>query len=234
MAQRWCDLLFAHYPVPASQLRALIPTAFELDLWDREAWIAVVPFRMEAIRPRGLFPVPVLSVTPEINVRTYVRVNGQPGVYFFSLDAASLPAVRIARRFFHLPYFHARMTVHDSGEAIEYTSERLQEEARFTGSYRPTGVAPPSRPGTIEHWLTERYCFFTQDRAGHPVRGDIRHDPWPLQPAEAEITLDTMTAPLGLRLPDTPPLLHFARRLEVVAWMPTRLSDDAAALPPLG
>ena len=120
----WRDLLFAHWPLPAADLRHLVPSSLQLDLWSDEAWLGIVPFRMEGIRVRGLLPIPGLSSTPEINVRTYVIVNRKPGVYFFSLDASSRLAVRVARRFFHLPYFDARMGVRRDGDWIRYITSR--------------------------------------------------------------------------------------------------------------
>src|SRR5688572_2505606 len=108
MWQRWHDLLFAHWPVPTDVLRTIVPAPLALDTFEGQAWIGVVPFRMTGIRPRYLPALPWLSATPEINVRTYVTVNGVPGVYFFSLDAASYPAVVVARSMFRLNYRHAR------------------------------------------------------------------------------------------------------------------------------
>ena len=225
LSQIWCDLLFAHWPLPVADLRRAVPPQFDLDLWSGEAWIGVVPFRMQGIHFRGLLPVPGFSSTPEINVRTYVTIGGKPGVYFFSLDAANRAAVRVARRFFHLPYYWARMDLRRHGETIHYEScrrERHAPPAEFRARYRPSGAIAPAQAGTFEHWLTERYCFYTLDSDDAVVRGEILHDPWPLQPAEALIEANTMTAPFDLRLPDIAPIAHFARRLEVVAWTPAR------------
>jgi uncharacterized protein YqjF (DUF2071 family) len=220
MAQTWRELLFAHWAIPVAELARAVPQALELDLWNGEAFIAVVPFRMDGIYPRGTFPLPWLSATPEINVRTYVTYGGKRGVYFFSLDAANAVAVKIGRRFFHLPYVQATMKIHHEGERVYYETRRC--DAEFLGSYRPTGAVALARPGTLEHWLTERYCFYALDRRGNVFRGDIDHQPWPLQPAEASIQANTMTAPLGIELRGTP-LLHFARKIDVVVWMPERV-----------
>jgi uncharacterized protein YqjF (DUF2071 family) len=220
MSQTWHDLLFAHWPVPASTLDGLIPPQLELDKWDGEGWIGVIPFRMDGIYPRGTFPLPWLSASPEINVRTYVEFGGKRGVYFFSLDAANGVMVKVARRFFHLPYMQATMIVRNDNDTVHYSTSRASAE--FRGSYRPTGGIEPAAPGSLEHWLTERYCFYTLDRNGHVLRGDIDHAPWPLQPAEASFDINSMTAPLGICLPDTPPLLHFSRKIDVKVWMPER------------
>lgn len=227
MRMTWEDLLFAHWPVPAAALRPLVPQALELDFFDGSAWLGVVPFQMSGVRLRGLPPVPGTSAFPELNVRTYVTAEGKPGVWFFSLDAASRIAVRAARAWYHLPYFDARMESLRNGDGITYLSRRTHRRAppaEFIARYRAMGEIYRSTRGSLEHFLTERYCLYAGDttnaEGSRLWRGEIHHAPWPLQPAEAEITRNTMTAPLGLRLPDTPPLLHFARCLNVVAWPP--------------
>lgn len=210
-----------HWAVPAEPLRALLPKELELDVFQGNAWLGVVPFRMCATRLRFLPPLPMASSFPELNVRTYVRHGDKPGVWFFSLDAGSALAVRTARRFFNLPYFHARMSAFREDERIRYCSRRIHRDAgiaEFRARYRPTGGIRVSTPGSLAHWLTERYCLYSADARGGLWRADIHHQPWPLQDAEAEVELNTMTHPLGFDLPNQPPLLHFARRLEVVAW----------------
>jgi uncharacterized protein YqjF (DUF2071 family) len=220
MAQTWRDLLFAHWPVPQAELERVVPKPLELDLFDGQAWIAVVPFRMDGIYPRATFPLPWLSETAEINVRTYVTFGGKRGVYFLSLHAANPVAVKIARQFFHLPYSQAAMDVRSEGDAVHYAS--CLNGAAFQGEYRPAGDVRLARPGTLEYWLTERYCFLTLDRSGRVIRGDVDHPPWPLQPAEASVAVNTMTKPFGIDLAGVDPLLHFARKIEVVVWMPER------------
>lgn len=238
MAMRWLDLLFAHWPVEASALRPLIPRGLQLGTFDGQAWIGVVPFRMEGVRPPWCPPLPWVSAFAELNVRTYVSAAGKPGVWFFSLDAANPLAVRVARWTFHLPYFDARMRVGERDGWVHYDSRRTHRGAPsgvFRGRYRPVSEPYLSEPGTLEHWLTERYCLYAGDRRGQVFRGDIHHVPWPLQRAEAEIEEDTLTRPLGtpgtggtpLERPDIAPLLHFARRLEVVAWQIVRVSDGS-------
>jgi hypothetical protein len=178
---------------------------------------------MSGIRRRGLPPLPGLSSFPELNVRTYVTCQGKTGVYFFSLDASSFPAVWAARRFFHLPYFHARMKSQAVAGAIHYRSTRTGgPSAELRAKFQPTSSVRLSTPGTLEHWLTERYCLYTTF-AGHVYRGDIHHRQWPLQDAEAEIEVNTMAAASGIALPDSPPVLHFARKLEVAIWPLSRI-----------
>jgi uncharacterized protein len=226
MTQTWNDLLFAHWPVDAAALRSRIPSPFAIDVFEGGAWIGIVPFHMTNVAPRGIPPVPWLSAFPELNVRTYVRVGDRPGVYFFSLDAASRPAVLAARTLLNLPYHSATMTVAPRADAIDYESRRSDSDAAvFSATYRPTGAVCEAREGSLDYFLTERYCLYNVDRAGAPYRLEIHHPPWPLQPASAEIVRNGMAAVNGLRLPDRPPLLHFAKRQDMVAWAPVGLGS---------
>jgi uncharacterized protein YqjF (DUF2071 family) len=220
VAMRWHDLLFAHWPVKAEVLRPFIPAALEVDTWDGWAWVGLVPFRMTGVLPRPL-PTVCSFAFRELNVRTYVRGGGKNGVWFFSLDAASRVAVRIARSWYRLPYYDAAMNVEDFGDNIKYDSRRTHRgapPAELQIEYRPTSDVFQAQPGTIEHWLIERYCLFSAGRRGNAGCGDIHHAPWPLQMAEAEIRKSTMLEALGIPTPGDKPLLHFARELEVVAW----------------
>jgi uncharacterized protein len=226
MAMRWHDLLFMHWPIQSEAIRPYIPPQLTIDTFDGTAWIGVVPFRMSGVHPRLIPPLPGISTFPEINVRTYVRIEGKPGVWFMSLDAGNPIAVEAARDVFHLPYYNARMTCEQVGRDLQYSSLRTHRSATpatFEGQYRPTGSVYHSTPGTLEHWLTERYCLYAANRKGQIWRSDIHHIPWPLQPAEAEIERNTMTEQIKLTLPDTQSLLHFARYQEVVAWWPQRI-----------
>lgn len=226
MVQRWHDLLFAHWPADAETVSSQLPPGLTLDRFEGEVWVGVVPFRMSGVWPRFLPSLPWLSAFPELNVRTYVTAQGRPGVYFFSLDAGNPAAVAIARSLYHLPYFRAAMHCLHRGDEIGYSSVRTHRgapKARFEGRYGPTGAPYHAATGSLEHWLTERYALYTSDRGGRIYRGDIQHAPWPLQPANADIRTNTMAAAAGLDLADTQPLLHFARRLDVLAWSLTRL-----------
>jgi uncharacterized protein len=226
MTMSWLDLLFAHWSFAPETIRALLPAGLELDTFEDRAWVGVVPFRMANTGPRGLNWLPGVSAFPELNVRTYVVVDGKPGVWFFSLDAASIVAVHAARVGFHLPYFRARMNCEERSGWIEYHSERRHPGApagAFHGRYRGVGPVYQSTPGTLEHWLTERYCLYAKDRAGRTCRGEIHHMQWPLQKAEVEIETCTVTDGWSISLPDEPPLLHFARRLDVIGWLLERV-----------
>ncbi len=235
MRQVWHDLLFAHWPISADVMRAHVPPELDVDTFAGSAWIGVVPFRMSGVRLRGLPAMPGIRAFPELNVRTYVRVGDRPGVWFFSLDAASALAVSIARAWFHLPYFRARMRCEEAGgpvgpaagERVTYESVRTHPgapSATWRGTYGPTGPVEFATPGSLEHWLTERYCLYACSPAGRVWRGEIHHDPWPLQPAEARVQVDTMAAATGIALPDAAPHLLFARRLDVRIWALKRLA----------
>lgn len=224
MRMRWHDLLFAHWTVPADALRPLLPPALELDLYEDRAYLGIVPFRMADVGPRGLPAPPRLGAFPEVNVRTYVRHRGRPGVWFLSLDAASRLAVEGARLAFHLPYFAARMTVTaDPDGTIDYRSERTDRRAassRLHVRYRPAGPVALAAPGSLEEWLTHRMRLFAVDRTGRIERTEIAHGPWPLQPAEATFEVETLAVGHGITLDPGPPHLRFARSLDVRAWWP--------------
>jgi uncharacterized protein YqjF (DUF2071 family) len=219
--QSWHDLLFAHWPVPAAAVRGLVPPGLDVDQHGGTSWVGVVPFRMTGVAPRGLPDLPGISAFAELNVRLYVQRDGKPGVWFLSLDAASALAVWTARRFFHLPYFHARMSVAGQ-ESVRYSSQREAPAVRFEARYGPTAPVYQARPGSLEHFLTERYCLYAQAPDGSLRRLEIHHQPWPLQGASAEISCNELLAPHSLEV-SGPPLLHFARRLDVVMWSPERI-----------
>jgi hypothetical protein len=238
---RWHDLLFAHWPLDPEDVRHAMPAPLRpfLDIRDGKAWVGVVPFWMSDVTARWIPPIPGLSTMPEINVRTYLTIQGKPGVFFFSLDTTNLSAVVAARTIYSLPYFHARMAVwsdrhvgvhmpeyqpHADGK-IRYVSERTEPPlpAEFRAHYRPTGPVYNAQPGSIEAFFVERYCLYTT-RRGSVLRADVHHLPWPLQPAEAAIEVNTMAPSDGLVLPHDQPLLHFAKQLDVLVWWPERVN----------
>ena len=223
--QRWCDLLFAHWPVPAALLRALVPRELEIDQFDGTSWVGVVPFRMEGVSRRPFPDIPGLSAFPELNLRLYVTRDRRPGVWFLSLDATSTIAVWAARTFFHLPYHHAAIDIRPCGPGFRYRAERFGalETIRLDADYAPAGPPSESAAGSLEAFLTERYCLYTLDSAGALLRCEVHHKPWPLQPATGSIDAAGLVAPHGLSLPSVPPLLHFARGVDVVVWSPRRV-----------
>ena len=228
MTQSWHDLLFAHWPVDAELLRARLPPGFPVDLYEGQAWLGVVPFRMTNVAPRFVPAVPLVSEFAEINVRTYVTIDARPGVYFFSLDADSAMAVAAARSLLHLPYFTARMEVQGDRQQVRYTSRRTSDgapPAEFAAQYQPVGAAFEPAPGTLDYFLTERYCLYNVDAQFRAYRLEIHHVPWRLQRAEARIDVNTMAEAAGIRLPSMAPLLHFSTRQDTLAWAPETLQS---------
>lgn len=224
MRQTWERLLFAHWALDPSVVRRLVPSVLDLDLRDGSSWVAVTPFSISGLRPRLLPPIPGGSSFPELNVRTYVTYRGKPGVFFFSLDAGSVMAVFGARAMYGLPYYYAGMRVQHEGDDVRYHCLRrhMGKVAEFRGEYKPRGAIFEAAPGSLEKFLVERYCLYSV-QGRRLYRADIHHIPWPLQPADAHIDVNTMAAAAGIALPGDPPLLHYARQLEVLVWSPDRL-----------
>ena len=216
--QVWLDLVFIHFEADPAELRRLIPRGLELELHEGKAWIGIVPFRMQGVTKRG-WPAPAFTGDfPEINVRTYVTDGKKPGVWFLSLDAGNRLAVVMARWFFHLPYYYARMSATEDARGYHYASRRVGHE--FVADYRP-GAGAESRPGSFAHWATARYCLYTQARDGVLLRGEIQHPAWPLQQAEVVIKKNTLA---DVKLGAMHPAILFSKRVDVVVWPLTRLT----------
>jgi uncharacterized protein YqjF (DUF2071 family) len=191
-----------------------------IDEYEGTPWLGITPFRVENLRLRGAPPLPSISEFPELNVRTYVTVDGAPGIYFLSLDAASRPAVHAARFAYRLPYFRSRISMQEDGSAIAYDATRVSDDgppARFSARYGRAGGRVSENPGSLARWLTERYCLYTIDESQRVHRGEIHHPPWPLRNAWAEIEVNSMAAPHGIELAGDP-LLHFSPRQDVALW----------------
>jgi uncharacterized protein YqjF (DUF2071 family) len=220
MHQTWGKLLFMHWSIPAERLRPLIPAPLSIDTFDGEAWIGVIPFTIWGARPLALPPIPGLSAFHELNVRTYVHYRGVPGVWFFSLDASSRLAVWAARRFYHLPYRVARMALEQDNNRIDYSSERTESgfpPANLKTSWSIGQPLESSQPGSLQYFLTERYCLYAENR-GSLFRCRIFHRPWPLKTASLHRYESTMVESLGLAEPSGEPLLHYAEKLSVEIW----------------
>jgi uncharacterized protein len=208
MFQTWKRLCFLHWTVDPQAVRALVPDDLELDLWEGQAWVGVVPFAMRAIRPRGLPAVPGISNFLELNLRTYVHdAEGRPGVWFFSLDASQLLAVKVARWRFKLPYHHAAMREErEDDAAVFYRSHRRGTDRELCFRYRPQGPKRLAEPGSLEFFLVERYLLFARDPAAPRSRiGRVFHDPYEIQDAEAPLWDDGLFSLEGLPRPDREP-----------------------------
>lgn len=219
----WSDILFLHWPIDPARLRPAMPPGLPLEIRDGVAWLTIAAFVMSEVHPRALPPLPGHARFPEINVRTYVTIDGRPGVYFFSLDVPRVLAVVGARAVLALNYFLAGMSVRSEDGTVHYESRRqVGSPATFRARYRPSGAPASPTPGTLEHWLTERYCLYSVTRRGTILRAEIHHEDWVLRGADVEIEDNTMTAPLGLAL-STPELAQYADPVEVLAWLPGRV-----------
>ncbi|MEO7190870.1 MAG: DUF2071 domain-containing protein [Vicinamibacterales bacterium] len=219
--QSWHDLLFAHWPVPAAVLQEFVPAVLEIQAFEGTSWVGLLPFGMRDVALRGMPALPWLSAFPEINLRLYVEYRGRPGIWFISLDASRALAVWAARTFVHLPYFLAHMKLERAGSCVHYSSVRDKaRDAAFEASYWPTGTAREAKKGSLEYFLTERYALYSQAPDGRLWTVDIHHQPWPLQPAAADLRVNTVASAQGLPPLAGTPLLHFSRRQDVATWPP--------------
>ena len=190
--QNWRHLLFAHWICNEEILRGKVPQLLSLDRFNGKCYLGIVPFTIPMMRATAVPPIPLVSSMHEVNLRTYVHLQGSdPGVYFFSLDASNLAAVLGGKSVYHLPYFHAdiNLEVHEdaSGGTVDFSSRRIDNspvEARFRANYGGIGnpFTPPQQ--TIEHFLVERYFLYTEheDRI---YRAQVHHEPYSLQMATA-------------------------------------------------
>jgi uncharacterized protein len=225
----WSELLFAHWPMDPQWIARRLPVGLEVDTFDGQAWVGIVPFQMSDVAPRGFPALPGLSRFLELNLRTYVVRDGKPGVWFWSLDAANPIAVRVARTTFNLPYMDAKMSLEMStlDGGIVYRSERThrgEPPATLDMTYRPEGPPFRANPGTLEYWLTARYCLYSANRNGVLYRGEIFHPPWMLQRAGCDIRKNTMGTAQQLEFRGEPHLL-FAAPVAVQAWWTTRCRE---------
>jgi uncharacterized protein len=221
VAQRpgWHDLTFLHWRVAVSALRPLVPTSLEIDTFEGDAFIGLVPFTMTNVRPWWAPPLPGSNNFHETNVRTYVHRDGRdPGVWFFSLDAASFWAVIAARTIWHLPYHHAHMSLEKTDREVRYASTRRWPKP-LPGichvAVRPIGSPHAAEVGSLEHFLAERYLLYTSARDGSLRRGAVHHTPYPLQRAEVDEVDETLIAAAGIERPSGPPLVHYASFVDV-------------------
>ena len=219
----WRTLLFAHFAVDAPTLAARLPPGLELDCFDGVAYVGIVPFVMDNVGYRELPTPRPWARFCELNVRTYVACDGKPGVWFFSLDAERRLAVEGARATFNLPYFNAATDCTVDGESVHYGSERTDRRigpGRFDASWYPTSPPRAATPGTLEHFLTERYCLYSADRRGRLYRAEVQHAPWALRDAHLELRDNTVCDAhrLLLREPASGPLLHCVENLDVIGW----------------
>jgi hypothetical protein len=222
MGQRWEDLLFLSWPLSVERIRPLVPAGFEVDTFDGNAWISVVPMWMEKARFRGLPRLPLLNSFAEVNVRTYIRVGEHKAVLFISLDTQSHINVFIARHAFHLPYFYADVEML-RGQEVRFTSMRPGGVAAFEVKYRPAGPELTPVEGTFEHWLLERYSMGCLGHDDTMYRGDIQHDPWQFQQVEWSAERMDLIGVLGLGVETRQPVAIYSPFTDVALWAPVRV-----------
>ncbi len=224
MHQNWHHLLFLHWEIPPQELQALLPLRLTLDTFEGKAYVGLIPFTMTGVRPILTPPLPWISAFHEINVRTYVHLDGRdPGVWFFSLDASSRIAVAAARAMYHLAYYDAEMDLRVGEGALPVieldsrrTDDRGAKPANAHVRYRAVeGPAQPASPGTIEHFLIERYILYAQDEERQLYRARVHHQPYPVQKAEVLAMEETLVWASGVRRPDVVELRHYAREVNV-------------------
>lgn len=224
MHQKWRSLSFLHFPCDPAEVQATLPPGLTVDTFpDREgrsrAWVGLVPFRMKGVRPRFVPPLPGLSAFPETNVRTYVHHEGrEPGVWFYSLDAANAVACAVARYSFGLPYFHAAMRV-EEGERIRYLSTRRDSRAEHEIEVVPGEALDAAVPGTLEYFLVERYLLYSRLR-NRLVTGRVHHRPYPLRTLETPSIRETVVEAAGLH---PRPYIHrlFSPGVDVEVFAPS-------------
>lgn len=213
MYQEWRHLLFMSWPVPLDEMRKHVPADLSIDTFNGTAWLSMLPMHMEDLHFRWLPPIPGTSDFPEINLRTYVTVNGQPAVYFFSLDSSSRLGALVARFFFHTPYVYAKMTL-DEGEWFHLTSRRKKSRhanaAELDIRYRPVGEPKQPAADSLAHFLVERYTAIAETKPGVIYSGPVDHAPWQLTDAEVDVRANTVPQAVGFDVAGSKPEIHFS------------------------
>lgn len=224
LAQSWNWLLFAHWRVDARTVRPRVPNAFDVDVRDGCAWVAIVASHVTNVVARGLPRLPFVSNFVELNFGTLVSANGRPGVYFFSVDAGSAIAAAAGRTFFNLPYHAAEISARRTADAIEYDGHRLDGSAAFSVRGRPAAAERGASAGSLAFFLMERFSLYNLDSAGEAYRIDIRRRPWALRAAEGTLAIEGVLSPDCRMLPRSAPLLHFVEREDMIASPPQRVA----------
>jgi uncharacterized protein YqjF (DUF2071 family) len=216
MTQSWEKLLFSHWPIEPDLIQSRIPAPLQLDTFENQAWITVVPFQMNRIRLRFLPTIPGTGLFPELNVRTYVTHQGKSGVFFLHIDADHHFAVWAAKKFAYLPYNYAKINWQEQDQQIHFASHH-HDQLSFEAYYQPSSSAKAATSGSLDHWLMERYCLYTTHDK-NIYRGEIHHQPWLIQQAKAKVVCDSLFDLHQLAVQKNNPLFHYAQQLNVWAW----------------
>ncbi|MFC6602234.1 YqjF family protein [Ectobacillus funiculus] len=221
MRQTWRNLLFLHWPIPLEKLRPHIPSPLQIDTFNGSAWLGVILFVLEGIYPRGISAVSLTPKFPEINVRTYVKYEGKPGIYFMSIDVENWASLKIAKRWYRLPYHSAQISFQKEGQTFHFHSTRkgnANTPISFKGKYAPVSEIYFPKKGTVDHWLTERYCLYSSNDGVNIYCGEIHHRPWPLQKAAIEIVRNTLFTAFHFDLSEVKPIAHFSTGVDSLMW----------------
>ncbi len=229
LAMGWRQLLFENWPVEPATVDERLPERLAVDTHDGHAWLSVVPFTNVDIRPAGV-PARLGLRLPELNLRTYVTCDGEPGVYFFSLDAQGLASVLGARVLQHLPYYYARISLSPHEGRIRFRSRRRHpgdRPAHYDATYWPTGEPFAARDDPLARFLVERYRLYTEATDGSLRYTDVDHEPWTLYPAAADTESNTLFAANGFAQPTGEPVRYYSPGLDVIAGQSTRWSEES-------
>ncbi len=219
MKQTWIDSLFIHYPVKREVLQKFVPDVLPIDTFEGVGWISIVPYLTSSMRLRGIPPAPGIKQFPGYNVRTYVNVNGRPGIYFFSLTAANWFSATAAKIFFRLPYYFLDIHMDNHNDLVIFNSKTLANNgAQLICNYKPNSKSKRAERGSLDEWLIERYCLFTVNKKGAPLRCNILHHPWLLQDVEVEFQKNTTLSPFNIIPDNRNYIMHYSKRAEVRIW----------------
>jgi uncharacterized protein YqjF (DUF2071 family) len=221
LLQAWRTVTFVHWRYPRRVLQPLLPSGLTIEEHDGSSWVSLTPMRMQDVRLPGMPAVPRLSTFPETNLRTYVRgPDGRPGLWFFSLDAASTWITVGARLLLGIPYFRAGMGIVEIGDGVGYTGRRAGRGPAYHLRVQP---GKPIQPSGHDLWLTHRWRAYTR-HAGRLLEIPVRHEPWPLQAATVTMLDESLTAAAGLPAPPEDALAHYSDGVADVAFGPARLA----------
>ena len=215
----WRHVLFANWPGAPDVGAPHLPAGVDLDTYDGEAWLSVVPFTNVDVRPAWL-PAGLGGRLPELNLRTYVVHDGHPGVYFLSLDAQGVLGVVGARVVHHLPYYYARIDLDVADGLVRFRSRRTHpgaRPARFAATYGPTDDRPDTGPGSLAAFLVERSRYYTEAPSGALRYGSVRHEPWPVARADARIARNTLFRANGVDAPPGDPVCYSSPGVDTLA-----------------
>lgn len=219
MKQTWSDVLFAHYPVNREALQKLVPNELPLDTFNGVGWVSIVPYFMSSMRLRGLPPIPGMNRFPGFNVRTYVKVNGKPGIYFFSLTAANWFAANTAKIFFRLPYVYVDSDLKNFNHIVRFKSIRKNDSGmQLSCNYQSISNPFLAEKGSLDEWLVERYSLYTVSKKGVPLCANIMHHPWLLEKAGAEFHQNSIVSNFHIKPETNKPILHYSKKAVVRIW----------------